>query len=222
MPPLQQTAPTVQPAPGQPVTFQAADVQIVVGPPRTREELAALRGRQRELGNQLTSTESRRSRTLRELREADGDARPALVQRLEFLDQRILQLERDINVVGQQISAASPALAAVALEPPREPQTIREFLGFNPLPVLVLLVIFVLGPMSGAFARAVWKRPGAAALPPGLSELPRRMERLEQAVDAVAIEVERISEGQRFVTKILADQPRPSSLAPAEAARPRT
>ena len=34
-----------------------------------------------------------------------------------------------------------------------------------------------------------------------------RLDRLEQAVDAIAIEVERISEGQRFVTKVLAERP---------------
>ena len=33
-----------------------------------------------------------------------------------------------------------------------------------------------------------------------------RFQRLEQAVDAIAIEVERISEGQRFVTKLLAER----------------
>ena len=32
-----------------------------------------------------------------------------------------------------------------------------------------------------------------------------RLTRIEQAVDAIAVEVERISEGQRFTTKLLAD-----------------
>jgi hypothetical protein len=34
-------------------------------------------------------------------------------------------------------------------------------------------------------------------------EVTARLERIEQAVEAVAIEVERISEGQRFTTKLL-------------------
>ena len=38
-----------------------------------------------------------------------------------------------------------------------------------------------------------------------------RMTRLEQAVDAIAFEVERISEGQRFTTRLLSEQARPSS-----------
>ena len=33
-----------------------------------------------------------------------------------------------------------------------------------------------------------------------------RFARLEQAVDAIAIEVERVAEGQRFTTKLLADR----------------
>ena len=33
-----------------------------------------------------------------------------------------------------------------------------------------------------------------------------RLERMEQAVDAIAIEIERISEGQRFTTKLLSDR----------------
>jgi hypothetical protein len=32
------------------------------------------------------------------------------------------------------------------------------------------------------------------------------MERLEQAIEAVAIEVERISEGQRYTTKLLGER----------------
>jgi len=31
------------------------------------------------------------------------------------------------------------------------------------------------------------------------------MERLEQAVDAIAIEIERVSEGQRYVTRLLTE-----------------
>jgi hypothetical protein len=43
--------------------------------------------------------------------------------------------------------------------------------------------------------------------------------RLEQAVDAIALEVERIAEGQRFVTRLLAE--RAAEKAPALPAPPR-
>ena len=42
---------------------------------------------------------------------------------------------------------------------------------------------------------------------PGLSsDTAARLERIEQAVDAMAIEVERIAEGQRFVTRLMSEQ----------------
>ena len=39
------------------------------------------------------------------------------------------------------------------------------------------------------------------------TELEDRLERIEQAVDTIAVEMERIGEGQRFVTKLLAERP---------------
>ena len=36
--------------------------------------------------------------------------------------------------------------------------------------------------------------------------LDQRLARIEQAVDAIAVEVERISEGQRFTTRLLSDR----------------
>lgn len=44
----------------------------------------------------------------------------------------------------------------------------------------------------------------------------QRLERIEQAVDAIAVEMERMGEGQRFVTKLLAER---APGAPPSAAR---
>ena len=41
-----------------------------------------------------------------------------------------------------------------------------------------------------------------------------RLARLEQSVDAIALEMERMSEAQRFTAKLLSDQGRVSSLPP--------
>jgi cell division protein FtsB len=60
------------------------------------------------------------------------------------------------------------------------------------------------------------RRPAAASTD--------RLERLEQAVEALALEVERISEGQRFMTRLLADRAAPGRLgarASAEQIGPR-
>jgi len=46
------------------------------------------------------------------------------------------------------------------------------------------------------------------------------MERLEQAVDAIAIEIERVSEGQRYVTRLLTEGSAPALPVGQRAAEP--
>jgi len=58
----------------------------------------------------------------------------------------------------------------------------------------------------GLGARVLW-RLGSRAQPRELSSVDQNaIQRLETAVDAIAIEVERISEGQRFTVSLLAEQ----------------
>ena len=59
-------------------------------------------------------------------------------------------------------------------------------------------------PILRAVARRMEPRPTQEDV--GSSELRERMERMEQALDAIAVQVERIAEGQRFTTKLLSEQ----------------
>ena len=78
----------------------------------------------------------------------------------------------------------------------------------------VMCAVIAIGfPIARAIARRMDKR--GVASPAADSDVRNRLERIEQAVDAIAVEVERISEGQRFTTKVIADlralpQPDPS------------
>jgi hypothetical protein len=57
---------------------------------------------------------------------------------------------------------------------------------------------------SAAFAWAKWlqhSRNNDVSVP----ALDKRLERIEQAIDAVAVEVERLGEGQRFAARLLRD-----------------
>ena len=58
----------------------------------------------------------------------------------------------------------------------------------------------------GVTARVKLLRAERATQHPQLDD--DRLRHLEQAVDAIAIEIERISEAQRFTTKLLADRER--------------
>jgi hypothetical protein len=75
----------------------------------------------------------------------------------------------------------------------------------------MVTAIVVLGPFVRAVSRKLDREAvggggslkGGAGLP---LEVTARLERMEQAIDSIAIEVERISEGQRFTTKVLAER----------------
>jgi len=88
----------------------------------------------------------------------------------------------------------------------------------------VMCAVIAIGfPIARAIARRMDKR-GAAA-PFSDAETRGRLERIEQAVDAIAVEVERISEGQRFTTKVMADlralpQPDPAAALAERSAVP--
>jgi len=72
----------------------------------------------------------------------------------------------------------------------------------------------VLFPLVRAWARRLESRGQA---PAALSaDATARLERIERAVESVALEVERISEGQRFVTKVLADRGELPKLPPMQ------
>ncbi len=60
-------------------------------------------------------------------------------------------------------------------------------------------------PVVRAFAKRVESR---AVQPPLPVEVTSRLERMEQAIDSIAVEVERISEAQRFTTKLLSGKTR--------------
>jgi hypothetical protein len=70
--------------------------------------------------------------------------------------------------------------------------------------VMTTIAAIALGiPIIRALSRRFIERPPVQpGLPP---EVLLRLERIEQAVDSIAIEVERVSEGQRYTTRLLSE-----------------
>lgn len=72
-----------------------------------------------------------------------------------------------------------------------------------PVAFFATVVSLVIGvPLVRAKTRQM-ERAAETRLP---SDVAERLARMEQAIDAIAIEVERISEGQRFATKLLSER----------------
>ena len=66
----------------------------------------------------------------------------------------------------------------------------------------VMLAFIIVGlPLARAFARRMDRKGESASA----SEISPRLDRIEQAIEAIAIEVERVSEGQRYTTKAISE-----------------
>ena len=79
------------------------------------------------------------------------------------------------------------------------------------IPIVLFMMIglsVIFYPLTRALVRSM-ERKAMTSVPP---EIGARLERIEQAVDAIAIEVERISEGQRFTTQLLGDTRKAGAL----------
>ena len=194
-------APTAPPAP-------TATTPYVItlppgGIPATANQLRGYRERLRELRSQLQDAAERRASVASQLRRADESARPGFEQRLQLLDAQIMGLQRDIAITGQLITNAPPDLLATTT-PAFFPELARNLDAV--IPIIAILSVFVLCPFAIAISRWIWKRGSQPPRARGADQATQqKLEQLQQAVDTIAIEVERISEGQRFMTKVLSE-----------------
>jgi hypothetical protein len=169
----------------------------------TPEQLSAIVKARSAINTQLSSAVERRNELAAALQKTTGADRAGLEQRMKLLDERILQLETDLATTGRAVAAPEnlTASSGVASNPfDRLPQ---EALIVLP----VLFILFVLSPIAFAIARLLWKRATAMTSGTVTSATDDRLVRLEQAIDSVAVEMERVSEGQRFVTRLLTEGP---------------
>lgn len=149
--------------------------------------------------------------------EARAQAQAEVERALREAQQEIQQAQREAQEAQREAQQAVREAQLEAREAIREARTsqppwAREFPGGSPVPpeaVVISIAFFIMCaviaigiPIARAFARRMDKR-GAAA--PVDNDSQMRLERIEHAVDAIALEVERISEGQRFTSKVLAD-----------------
>ena len=108
-------------------------------------------------------------------------------------------LARLRNESKARFEGAGPVIAQGPFDPANmiPPQAVDIAVAF----FFTIAVIAIGVPIARAFARRMDRRSQASTPP----ELTPRLDRMEQAIEAVAIEVERISEGQRFVTRLLSE-----------------
>jgi hypothetical protein len=112
---------------------------------------------------------------------------------------------------------------AITIQPPPAPPLFdREQVNIFASGAFLLMLPLVL-----ALARRVWMRTGSRPSTVDFDASPR-LQRIEQAIESIAIEVERIGEAQRFTTKLLGERaadtvaPRLPQAAPVPRREPGT
>jgi hypothetical protein len=191
-------------APEAPAIPQVPALPVTGGPTAAWEAARAARN---ELRNQLDRLVDQRHDLLRELEDHDvaGPATSGMQARIQGLDARIAQLDIAVAQADANVATAAAVPGAV-VEPPRPFRDGPPEEVFFMVPPLLALIFL---PMAIAMARRIWKRTTGqvpASLP---SDLAERLNRLEAMGETTALEVERIGEGQRFVTRLLTEREAP-------------
>jgi len=178
----------------------------VAGGARSAPSAAAIyegfKAQRNELNNQLEELQSTRREITSQLEDVSSGApeRTALETRLKDVDQRTSAVDQMLAGNAAQIAQAA-AIPGAVVEPPRTiiqgPPEDAYVLGG-----LFMLIVFL--PLSVALARRIWRR-SAAVVTSFPREIAERLSRMEQAVEATAVEVERIGEGQRFLTRLFTE-----------------
>lgn len=211
LPQPQLPAPPAQPTAPATITVPGADGKtLAIAIPKSTAEVKQLLMQRREIGVQLDNVTSRRFNLAREIRNtADPGTRAGLEQRLRVLDDRLLQLETDAAATGRQLAVA-PADMTLAAQ--RQIGTGRDSNFGGGMAAGVFLSLIAVTVINFIRRRRRRRKVGGAPATPAVEA--SRLERIEQGMEAIAIEVERVSEGQRFVTKLLAEsQPRERQIS---------
>jgi hypothetical protein len=136
---------------------------------------------------------------------AEAQAEAARIREVQRDVQRQVreQIQQQIHIGQGQGIGQGPGGPVIMVPPPHQgdiPPRVMEAITF----FVVAAVICIVGlPIARAIGRWIDRR----GLPsPVNAEMTAQMNRIEQAVDTMSVEVERISEAQRYQAKLLVDR----------------
>jgi hypothetical protein len=195
---------TTTQAPAPAASQAPAIATVVQGTGAPDASYIAARAARNELRDQLNALVRQRHSLLTEIEDhpVGGPAVAGMQQRIQALDVRIAQLDIAVATADANVAVAAAVPGAVQ----ETPEVIRNGPPEELFFVIPSLATVVMLPLAIAFAIRMLQRgrkQAPAQLPADLGD---RLARLEQMGEATALEVERIGEGQRFVTRLLTDR----------------
>lgn len=169
-----------------------------------REIYLGLRESREVLWNQKSRLEDEREGLVEQLREgrpSDID-RTGIEQRIAAVDQQIAKVSIDIAEADAKVAQQAAVPGSIEPERPENPWQ------YGPPEELVAMGLafsaLLLFPIAIAWARRLWRKANVvSAVPPELTD---RVVTMERNLETIALEIERIGEGQRFVTQLMAER----------------
>ncbi len=171
------------------------------------EQTAALASRLQATVERLVSLKLRERSLESQLRAGTASQRADATSQLGDVSHDIATTTADLAQIRAELGTSIGR--GVTMEAPMPPATPFPIDGDNLTGIIIVFILAVVLPISIGFARRLWRAAPRRDITPPQASVgdSQRLERLEQAMDAIAIEIERISEGQRFVTKVLSERP---------------
>lgn len=151
-----------------------------------------------------------REQVRQQVQEAQRQARDAQRQAQEA--QRAAQ-----EAARQAAQNPGEAVVAVPPVPPLPPQMDMmppQVFDITIFFFITVAVIIIGLPIARALGRRLDRKPYKQAIDPGMSA---QLQRIENTVESMSIEIERISEAQRYMARLQTERAEPASLPPTEA-----
>lgn len=189
--------PQAPPAPNAPPTFSVGRLDVL--------SYGQLKARQAELQDQRQLLADRRANVAGNYEKATGASKDGIGARLAVMDKSMVQIESELSSVGLAMVPKRPQTGRESVPPPRDrgPN--------NAAPVLVMgagvffAMLFFFVPAAVRRAKRRWLHEAGIGGTNAVGAGSERLDRIEHAVDAIAIEIERVSENQRFMTRLMTE-----------------
>ena len=195
--------------------------------PDVLPQLEQLQARAAELRVKSGDLEVQRDQIARQRAEAKSPAD------LARFDAQYARVQHDFNVAQSDLVTVSAKMAelqhvrdmeqareaqqVLTIQPPPAPQDPFDRAQLRGMEAAGFVLLI---PLVIALARRIWR--GGKRAPAFDFESSPRLQRMEQAIESIAIEVERIGEAQRFTTKLLSErqvEPVAGHMPPIQTAR---
>lgn len=196
------------PSPSRAPVFQG------IGTPTAASVYQGFRAQRSELTDQLEDLESTRESIHSQLQELSAASPERTV-----LEDRLVEIGKRISTVDQMLATNSAQLSQAAAIPGAVVEPTRVIQQGPPEEAYILgglFMLIVLLPLSVGLARRIWRR-SVTAVTTFPRELGDRLSRMEHALEATSLEVERIGEGQRFLTRLFTEGEAARAIAPGAA-----